>query len=64
MKPMTKPAAELMPPWVLRLPDWVRPDEIQDLMSPAYAVRISDALLDVGAATRVHDGVHLIAASS
>ena len=43
---------------------WVRPDEIQDLMSPAYAVRISDALLDVGAATRVHDGVHLIAASS
>jgi hypothetical protein len=29
-------------------------------MTPAYAVRIADALRD-GAASRAHDGVHLVA---
>jgi 8-oxo-dGTP pyrophosphatase MutT (NUDIX family) len=38
---------------------WLSPDEVQQHMSPAYAVRISDALRD-GVATRAHDGVHLI----
>jgi ADP-ribose pyrophosphatase YjhB (NUDIX family) len=39
---------------------WLTPDEIQQQMTPAYAVRVVDALRD-GAASRAHDGVHLVA---
>jgi ADP-ribose pyrophosphatase YjhB (NUDIX family) len=38
---------------------WLTPDEIRDRMTPAYAVRVLDALND-GAASRAHDGVELV----
>lgn len=39
---------------------WLTPDEIRDRMSPAYAIRVEDALTDHPAA-RAHDGVQLLA---
>jgi 8-oxo-dGTP diphosphatase len=39
---------------------WANPDEITSLMAPAYAVRVTDALDNIGTVTRAHDGVHLI----
>ncbi len=39
---------------------WADLDEIPDLMTPAYAVRITDAFGD-STATRAHDGVQLVA---
>lgn len=39
---------------------WLTPDEISRHMTPAYAVRVLDALSDT-AASRAHDGVQLIA---
>jgi ADP-ribose pyrophosphatase YjhB (NUDIX family) len=39
---------------------WVYPAEIENMMDPAYAVRVSDALSDSISVTRIHDGVHLI----
>jgi 8-oxo-dGTP diphosphatase len=38
---------------------WARRDEIDDFMTPAYAVRVHDAFGDV-AASRQHDGVNLL----
>lgn len=38
---------------------WLTPSEVEQLMTPAYAVRVLDALGD-GAASRAHDGVQLI----
>ena len=38
---------------------WFTPDEVRSHMSPAYAVRVLDALAD-GATFRAHDGVQLI----
>ena len=42
---------------------WVDRDQIDDLMSPAYAARIHDAF-HAGTASRAHDGVNLIDTSS
>jgi len=39
---------------------WVAPDAIPHLMSPAYAVRVTDALSNNPPVARTHDGVHLI----
>jgi 8-oxo-dGTP diphosphatase len=39
---------------------WAHPDEIAELMAPAFAVRITDALSNASAAVCVHDGVQLI----
>lgn len=39
---------------------WLTPTEVEALMSPAYSVRVLDAMHD-GTASRAHDGVHLIA---
>jgi len=39
---------------------WADPAEIVDLMDPAYAVRVTDALHDGPPVTRAHDGVSLI----
>ena len=39
---------------------WLTPVEVTDLMAPAYAVRVLDALSD-SVTTRAHDGVHIIA---
>jgi ADP-ribose pyrophosphatase YjhB (NUDIX family) len=39
---------------------WLTRDEVRELMAPAYAIRVLDAL-DGGVATRAHDGVQLIA---
>jgi 8-oxo-dGTP diphosphatase len=39
---------------------WLTVDEVRTQMTPAYAVRVLDALTD-GAASRAHDGVHLVA---
>lgn len=39
---------------------WLDPGTITDLMDPAYAVRITDALTDGPPVTRAHDGVHLV----
>jgi 8-oxo-dGTP diphosphatase len=39
---------------------WVRPDEIPHLMTPAYSVRVMDALRE-GVASRSHDGHSLTA---
>jgi 8-oxo-dGTP diphosphatase len=38
---------------------WFTPDEAQQHMAPAYAIRVLDALAD-GVAARAHDGVHMI----
>src|SRR4051794_30406302 len=40
--------------------DWISADEVAARMSPAYAVRILDALRDAPA-SRAHDGVELVA---
>jgi ADP-ribose pyrophosphatase YjhB (NUDIX family) len=40
---------------------WVDPAEVAELMDPAYAVRVADALGDAPPAVRQHDGVHLLA---
>jgi ADP-ribose pyrophosphatase YjhB (NUDIX family) len=40
---------------------WLTVDEINDAMSEAYAVRVTDALVD-GPRTRAHDGVALLMA--
>lgn len=39
---------------------WLGPDEIAELMSEAYAVRLLDALADDGPKIRTHDGVFLV----
>ena len=39
---------------------WADPAEVENLMAPAFAVRITDALTDAAAVTRVHDGIHVI----
>jgi 8-oxo-dGTP diphosphatase len=39
---------------------WATADEVEDLASEAYAVRVLDALSSTGAAVRQHDGVHLL----
>jgi ADP-ribose pyrophosphatase YjhB (NUDIX family) len=39
---------------------WVRPTEVSDLMDPAYAIRVLDAVSGDAPVTRIHDGVHLI----
>jgi len=38
---------------------WLTPEEVREHMSPAYAVRVLDALSD-GTASRAHDGVQLV----
>jgi ADP-ribose pyrophosphatase YjhB (NUDIX family) len=42
---------------------WFTPDEVRQHMSPAYAIRVLDAL-DGGVAARAHDGVHMIRSTS
>jgi 8-oxo-dGTP diphosphatase len=39
---------------------WLDPEHVTELMDPAYAVRITDALHDGPPVTRAHDGVHLV----
>lgn len=41
---------------------WADPAEVANLMAPAYAVRITDALHDAPPVTRAHDGVDLVTA--
>ena len=41
---------------------WLEPEAVTELMNPAYAVRIADALSDGPSVTRAHDGVHLVRA--
>ncbi|MBC8093098.1 MAG: NUDIX domain-containing protein [Pseudonocardia sp.] len=41
---------------------WLDPDAVTELMDPAYAVRVTDALNDGPPVTRAHDGVHLVCA--
>lgn len=41
---------------------WIDPADAIELMDPAYAVRVSDALSNAAPTTRSHDGVHLIGA--
>lgn len=43
---------------------WVPLKSVADLMAPAYAVRIFDALDDDPVIARIHDGRHLIASRS
>jgi 8-oxo-dGTP diphosphatase len=38
---------------------WMTLGEVRDTMTPAYAVRVTDAFED-GSHTRAHDGVHLL----
>jgi ADP-ribose pyrophosphatase YjhB (NUDIX family) len=39
---------------------WADPSEVADLMDPAYAVRITDALDNAAPVTRAHNGVDLV----
>jgi len=39
---------------------WASTDEVRTRMTPAYAVRVLDALHSTDATARSHDGVHLI----
>ena len=43
-----------------RAVDWLTVDEITEQMDPAYAVRVTDALLPDGVVTRAHDGTNLV----
>ena len=38
---------------------WVKPGEIPNLMAPAFAVRVADALSLATAISRVHDGIRV-----
>ncbi|MCE6994464.1 NUDIX hydrolase [Saccharothrix sp. S26] len=38
---------------------WAAPEDAIDMMTPAYAIRVADAL-ETGPFTRAHDGVHTI----
>lgn len=38
---------------------WMTADEVRDVMVPAFAVRVLDALEDLGTRVRAHDGVNL-----
>lgn len=40
---------------------WASPDEVEHLMTPAYAVRVLDGL-NTSAASRAHDGANLLTA--
>jgi ADP-ribose pyrophosphatase YjhB (NUDIX family) len=42
---------------------WFSPDEVRRHMTPAYAIRVLDAL-DDRVAARAHDGVHMIRSTS
>jgi 8-oxo-dGTP diphosphatase len=42
---------------------WLTPDEVRQLMTPAFAVRILDAL-DDAVAVRAHDGVRVLKSAS
>ena len=42
---------------------WFTPDEVRQHMTPAYAIRVLDAL-DGGVAARAHDGVRMIRSTS
>jgi 8-oxo-dGTP diphosphatase len=42
---------------------WFTPDEVRKHMTPAYAIRVLDAL-DGGVAARAHDGVRMIKSTS
>jgi 8-oxo-dGTP diphosphatase len=39
---------------------WIEPAQIASLMTPAFAVRVSDALTDRRPAIRAQDGRHLL----
>lgn len=39
---------------------WISPEEVTTRMTPAFAVRITDALGEAGTAARVHDGIDLV----
>jgi 8-oxo-dGTP diphosphatase len=39
-----------------RTTKWLSADEVRDLMAPAFAVRVLDALTEHGVASRAHDG--------
>jgi 8-oxo-dGTP diphosphatase len=39
---------------------WVNPADVSELMVPAYAVRVSDALSDRAPVTRIHNGIDLV----
>jgi 8-oxo-dGTP diphosphatase len=52
-------AGEPAPTAEARRVRWLTAAEVREQMTPAYAVRILDALHD-GAASRAHDGVHLV----
>jgi ADP-ribose pyrophosphatase YjhB (NUDIX family) len=43
---------------------WIDPNIVTEIMSPAYAVRITDALTDGPSVTRSHDGIHLTSTTS
>jgi 8-oxo-dGTP diphosphatase len=58
-RPLTERPRATAEAWSVR---WAHPDEVTSLMTPAYAVRVTDALNGAAATTRTHDGVHLIEA--
>jgi ADP-ribose pyrophosphatase YjhB (NUDIX family) len=54
-------AGSPMPTEESRCTRWLSVEEVLELMTPAYAVRVLDAF-EAGTSTRSHDGVHLIQA--
>lgn len=43
---------------------WVAIEQVQQLLKPAYAARVVDALHDNGPAVRAHDGTNICASAS
>lgn len=43
---------------------WADPDDVPNLMDPAYAIRVTDALDNATPAARTHDGVNLASATA
>jgi 8-oxo-dGTP diphosphatase len=39
---------------------WMTPTEVEVVMAPAYAVRVSDSIENGSACARIHDGVNLM----
>ena len=43
-----------------RAVEWLTAEEVRRRLVPAYGVRILDALADVPAASRAHDGIRVL----
>jgi 8-oxo-dGTP diphosphatase len=53
-------AGELMPTSESQRVQWLSLSQVEQRMSPAFAIRVLDALKPSGSAIRIHDGVNIL----